>query len=97
METILNDENKLQIFSDRLFERYDVNKNNFIEDDELYNLIMKLSKEIKVDYVPTKEEVKELFDKLDKDKSKKLDAKEFKEFTKTLIKEMLKIKEERKK
>ena len=97
MQTILNDDQKLQVFSDRLFEKYDTNKNHFIEDDELYNLVIKLSKELRVGYIPTREEIKELFSKLDKDKSKNLDQKEFKQFTKALIKDLLNINEERKK
>ena len=97
MQTILNDDQKLQVFSDRLFEKYDTNKNHFIEDDELYNLVIKLSKELRVGYIPTREEIKELFSRLDKDKSKNLDQKEFKQFTKALIKDLLNINEERKK
>ena len=97
MDIILKDDNKLKVFSDRLFQTYDSNKNNFIENDEFYNLIMKFSQEQQVDYVPSKEEIKELFNQLDKDKSHKLDAKEFKEFTKSLILEILKRNEEKKK
>ena len=45
-EEILNNENKLKTYSERLFKCYDANKSNLFEQDEFYNLIIKISSSV---------------------------------------------------
>ena len=53
------------------------------------NLVSKISREQNVEYIPTKNEIQKLFNQFDKDKSGKLDEKEFLLFTKMVLKELI--------
>ena len=90
-KSILQDEKKLKVYSERLFKCYDANKSNLFEKDEFYNLVSKISREQNVEYIPTKNEIQKLFNQFDKDKSGKLDENEFLLFTKMVLKELIEI------
>jgi Ca2+-binding EF-hand superfamily protein len=59
-----------------LFEKYDLNKNNLIEFDELRMLMTDLSKEIGIPQ-PTDEDVNKVMDDTDTNKDKKISREEF--------------------
>jgi len=59
-----------------LFERYDKNKNNFIEINELRNLLEDTSKEIGIPY-PTDEDVTQIMVDTDKNNDEKICLNEF--------------------
>ena len=96
-ELLLKDEKKLRVYSERLFKCYDANRSNLFEQDEFYNLVIKIGKEQNVRNLPSKSEVQHLFNEFDKDRSGKLDEKEFLSFTKMILKEVIKMNEEKKK
>ena len=85
---IVKDPKKLEAYSKRLFSAYDQNRDKTFEIDEFVTLVNKIGKENNTKVVPTKEDIENLFKKLDIDKSGRLDEKEFLRFTKMILIEM---------
>ena len=85
---IAKDPKKLATYSKRLFDSYDKNRSKTFEIEEFVALVNKIGQEYNTKVVPTKEDIENLFNKLDMNKSGELDEKEFQRFTKMILLEI---------
>lgn len=87
IDSIINDDEKLQAVSDKSFDKYDIDGSGYIEVKEFRMLVTDLYKKLG-QKVPTKSEIHKMLGALDENGDKKLDRSEFKEHTKTILKGM---------
>ncbi len=80
----ITDDAFIESITQKLFHRYDLNKNNFLEKDELMNIMRDVAKEV-FNCEPEDVALETEFEKLDKDKNNKIDISEFSYFIKQYI------------
>ena len=75
---------------DKIFKIIDINANGVIEINELDYFITKACKEMNLQQMPSKEDIKETFDELDEDKNSVIDPEEMRKFLNVLLEDQKK-------
>ena len=75
--SLLNDEMKYNGYSDSAFDKIDIDKNGYIETEELTKVIQELINKIKKDITIPEDKVKSALQYLDKDGDGKISKEEF--------------------
>jgi Ca2+-binding EF-hand superfamily protein len=88
LRALLNDEAKFNEVAQIAFQTTDTDGSGVVERPELEKAMTQISEDIGI-AVPSKEEVDEVFNALDADKSGKLDYAEFKIFVRRIFEAML--------
>ena len=88
LRALLNDEAKFNEVAQIAFQTTDTDGSGVVERPELEKAMRQISEDIGI-AVPSKEEVDEVFNALDADKSGKLDYSEFKIFVRRIFEAML--------
>ena len=86
LQSILNNEHKFNKFTEKTFNSVDKNSSGFIDGEELYEILYKISSDVGAN-APSREDIKEVLFHLDTDRSGTIDLTEFR----MLIKDILKI------
>ena len=84
----INDDAFVTQVAEKYFKYYDINMNSIIEKNELLRAMKDIAKTF-YGCEPEKSAIESQFEKLDKDKSKGIDFKEFKLFIKNYIKMLI--------
>ena len=77
LKGLLYDKEKYADFSETAFNKYDLNNNGYIDQNELQNLIDDLSKEFKEKYDVSEDTIKAILEKLDTDNDGRISKEEF--------------------
>ena len=88
IQSILDDEDRLQEVSDKSFKKYDVDGSGYIEFKEYRKIIAELYNKLG-QKTPKKAEIDEMIEDLDRDGDHKLDSDEFKEHTRSVLYSMI--------
>lgn len=88
---ILEDEKKLNYYSDRLYTNYN-DKSKPLQREEFGHLLAIIAKNLKLYYNSSEDEVTKMFELFDKDHDGVIDKSEFKLFTKVFLNDLVILK-----
>ena len=84
IESVINNKEELQKIIDQAFESVDINHDESIDEAELEKILVQITCDMGAE-PPTKEDVKEVMEALDTDRSNSIDKKEFGELIKNIL------------
>ena len=93
IKEILRDENKFNVLTELAFKAVDKDGSGFIDQSELEKIMAQICMEMGAE-VPSKEDVQEVLNDLDKDNNKSIDYNEFKNFIRDILEGMIEDVEE---
>lgn len=88
IKEILNSNEKFEELTKLAFESVDIDKNNYIDAEELEKILLKIATEMGSD-PPTKNDILNILEFIDEDKSEKISYEEFKKFVKDVLRVMI--------
>ncbi len=84
IESVIKNKEELQKIIDQAFESVDINHDESIDEAELEKILVQITCDMGAE-PPTKEDVKEVMEALDTDRSNSIDKKEFGELIKNIL------------
>ncbi len=84
IESVIKNKVELQKIIDQAFESVDINHDESIDEAELEKILVQITCDMGAE-PPTKEDVKEVMEALDTDRSNSIDKKEFGELIKNIL------------
>ena len=93
IKEILKDENKFNVLTELAFKAVDKDGSGSIDQSELEKIMAQICMEMGAE-VPSKEDVQEVLNDLDKDNNKSIDYNEFKNFIRDILEGMIEDVEE---
>ncbi len=88
IKNLLNDKTTLDGIIKRAFDSVDINKDHSIDETELEKIMVQITSDMGAE-PPTKEDVKEVMEALDTDRSNSIDQEEFGQLIKNILKALI--------
>ena len=88
IENLLKDKTTLDGIIKRAFDSVDINKDHSIDETELEKIMVQITSDMGAE-PPTKEDVKEVMEALDTDRSNSIDQEEFGQLIKNILKALI--------
>ena len=88
IENLLNDKTRLDDIIKRAFDSVDINNDHSIDETELEKIMVQITSDMGAE-PPTKEDVKEVMEALDTDRSNSIDQEEFGQLIKNILKALI--------
>ena len=85
---IVDDKQSLNNIAKRAFDNVDTDKNGYIDEYELEKILAQISSDMGAE-PPTKEDVKEVLEHLDEDRSGKIEFEEFQKLIKDILEALI--------
>ena len=88
IKNLLNDKTTLDGIIKRAFDSVDINQDHSIDETELEKIMVQITSDMGAE-PPTKEDVKEVMEALDTDRSNSIDQEEFGQLIKNILKALI--------